>query len=269
MVTFLFWNIHKRPLQELIAALANDHQVDVIMLAECRLPEQVLMQTLNTGKAQYHFAHGVCGAVRVFTRFDSRFLAPRYEGERVSLRRLTLPSCVEVLLAIVHLPSKFYFSEDTVALECAALSMRIREQEAALGHSRTVVVGDFNMNPFDAGVASPDGLNAVMSRQVAARGSLMVGDRSYPFFYNPMWSRFGDRADGPPGTYYSERTERVTHFWNVYDQVLIRPELVPRLDPRGAEVLTMAGSTPLVTPDGKPDRESASDHLPILFRLNL
>jgi endonuclease/exonuclease/phosphatase family metal-dependent hydrolase len=269
MVTFLFWNIRKRPLQNLILALAKDNQVDVIMLAECHLPEQVLLETLNKDNAEYHFAYGECPAVRVFTRFNSDFLVRRYESERVSLRYLTLPACIEVLLAIVHLPSKLYFSDDSMAFECVALAKKVREQEGALGHSRTVIVGDLNMNPFEAGVASTEGLHAVMSRQVAARGSRTVQDRPYPFFYNPMWGRFGDRTDGPPGTYYYERSEHVTYFWNIFDQVLVRPALLPTLDSDGPKVLTNAGGTSLLAPDGKPDWRGGSDHLPILFSLNL
>ena len=269
MVTFLFWNIHKRPLQDLIVALAREHEVDVIMLAECRLPEHVLLEGLNEGEAHYHFAHGLCEAVRVFTRFSSEFLVPRFESDRISLRHLTLPACIEVLLAIVHLPSKLHFSEKSMAFECVALSKKIREQEAALGHSRTVVVGDLNMNPFEDGVTGTEGLHAVMSREVASRGSRTVQERPYPFFYNPMWSRFGDRPDGPPGTYYYDRSEHVTYFWNIFDQVLIRPELVPRLDSDGPTVLSKVGGTSLLAPDGRPDQRGASDHLPILFRLTL
>jgi hypothetical protein len=56
-----------------------------------------------------------------------------------------------------------------------------------------VLVGDFNMNPFQEGVVAANGLNAVMARRVAARRrTRVVQEREYPFFYNPMWGHFGD-----------------------------------------------------------------------------
>jgi hypothetical protein len=130
-------------------------------------------------------------------------------------------------------------------------------------------VGDLNMNPFETGVVGANGLHAVMSRSLARRTARTVNGISYPFFYNPMWSRMGDSSAGPCGTFYYERSEQVVYFWNTFDQVLLRPELLDRFDIEHLVVPTTAGGTPLVTSDGRPDKKSASDHLPLVFELDL
>jgi hypothetical protein len=48
MLTFLFWNIAKRPIGDLVAALAEIHQVDVLLLAECSLTPAALLGVLNS-----------------------------------------------------------------------------------------------------------------------------------------------------------------------------------------------------------------------------
>jgi len=59
----------------------------------------------------------------------------------------------------------------------------------------------------------------------------------------------------------------VTYFWNIFDQVLLRPALMNSLDE--LRVLDRVDGTPLLLPQGVPDRSTGSDHLPLLFRLDL
>jgi len=96
-----------------------------------------------------------------------------------------------------------------------------------------------------------------------------VDGRYHPYFYNPMWNCFGDERGGPPGTFYRDKADPIAHFWHIYDQVLLRPLLVPRFVHKDLKILTQCGDVPLLNADGEPDKESASDHLPILFRLDL
>jgi len=123
------------------------------------------------------------------------------------------------------------------------------------------------MNPFEPGLVGAAGLHSVMSRQVAARGSRTVQGNEYQFFYNPMWNHFGDANGGTAGSYYYDDAQHVNYFWNVFDQVMLRPELAERFDPSRLYILTSAGTRPLVRTDGRPDSTNASDHLPIVFEL--
>jgi hypothetical protein len=84
-----------------------------------------------------------------------------------------------------------------------------------------------------------------------------------------MWGRLGDETEGPPGTYYDQRSKHVCFFWNMFDQVLLRPELLPFFRNEEMKILTEDGDESFVNQTGLPDDSIASDHLPILFRLNL
>jgi hypothetical protein len=151
---FLFWNIGRRPLAHLVAELAEAHSIDVIVLAECEIGAATMLQTLNRTSADFHLPAGHSRQIVIYTRFSPDFLEPVFESERVSIRWLTLPARAPVLLAAVHLPSKLHMSGDSQAGECTELGRRIDLEEMAPGHRRTILVGDFNMNPFETGLVS-------------------------------------------------------------------------------------------------------------------
>ena len=271
MTSFLFWNINRKGLQLHIASLTRRYEVDVLMLAECQIEIGILLRKLNEGpRFDYHYSPGIgCEKIEVFTQFPREFIKPIDETDRLTIRHLKLPGLTDILLAIIHFPSKLYWNESSQAAECAVLSNSIRSAEARVGHARTVLVGDLNMNPFEDGMVSANGLHGVMSRSIAQKGTRVVQSREYPFFYNPMWGLFGDGTPGPSGTYYYRRAEHTVFFWNMFDQVLIRPDLLSSFDNKGLEILESDGEVSFLSNEGLPDADVASDHLPVMFRLAL
>jgi hypothetical protein len=241
------------------------------MLVESGVPPIALLDSVNRdGRMEWQYAPGVgCRRVQLFTRFGAEFARPVYETERLTIRHLQPPQSIDILLAIVHFPSKLHWEDVDQGFECVPLSDDIRAAEERVGHCRTVLVGDLNMSPFENGVVSAAGLHGVMSRQVAQRGSRQVQERNYPFFYNPMWNLMGDETPGPPGSYYYAAARQREFFWHMFDQVLIRPALLDRFDNRRLRILESADRVPLLNAAGLPDREVASDHLPVLFHLAL
>lgn len=161
------------------------------------------------------------------------------------------------------------WEEQDHMVECTQLAQLIARAEEQIGHSRTVLVGDFNMNPFEAGIVSAGALHGVMCRKIAQQGSRTVQRRRYLFFYNPMWGLLGDTTPGPPGTYYYRTGKYKMFFWNMFDQVLIRPDLLDRFSNADLEILTSDGHYSFLAKTGLPDSKEASDHLPLLFRLAL
>ena len=84
-------------------------------------------------------------------------------------------------------------------------------------------------------------------------------------FYNPMWNFLGDFHE-PYGTYYCNTGDAVNPYWNIYDQVLIRPALRKRFADGELRVLTGTERISLLDVNRHPDR-SISDHLPIMFEI--
>ena len=272
MIKFLFWNLNGKPLENTVVRLVRNHNIDVVVLAECKIPSDVLLDALNEEQeTRYNAGFTLLESVAVFARFPERSFRTLEEDEsnRLSMRQLFLPSGKDILLVATHLSSKLYWSPDSQSQACTHLARVIRNQEKKLGHSRTVLVGDLNMNPFEPGIVSSYGLHGVMARQTAERETRVIKKQKHPFFYNPMWGHFGNELDGPPGTYYNRRAEPVCYFWNMFDQVMVRPSLLTAFNNDDLQILDSDGTDSLLTKNGLPNKPLASDHLPIVFGLDL
>jgi hypothetical protein len=296
MLTFLFWNMggptavrvsaesvtRLGMLRSILVNLTKIHQVDLLLLAECPIRFRSLLAAINADNLQqFHTpdAGSMCETIALFPRFPGRFLKLESESARFTIRRIQCPGREELVLVVVHLPSKRHRSEDSQAFALPSLSLTIRDVERKLRHQRTLVVGDFNMNPFEPGFVTAEGLNAVMTRELASRGRRTVDAIKHPFFYNPMWSHFGDATHElhppghpnhePAGTCYYPARESKWYYWNMFDQVLLRPALLPVFRNRDLRILTTDGNASFLDQRGMPNRTTISDHLPILFRLDL
>jgi hypothetical protein len=268
MPKFLFWNLGGREIVPLVRLIADTHDVDMIVLAELPgLPARA-QALLNSGSGEFRLAFGRCRRVHFFTRFDDGFLVPLVDTDRYSIRRLRLPARQEILVVGAHLPSQMHSTVGDIAQECRLLSGHIRRIEASVGHSRTVLLGDLNLNPFDEGLVQTAGLHAVGSRRTALRRSRVVDECAYSFFYNPMWAHLGDRDGDFAGTYFYKGSGHATFFWNIFDHVLLRPDLIQAFSHDQVQIITTAGVHKLIRPNGRPNPTIGSDHLPVLLQLD-
>jgi hypothetical protein len=269
-LTVLFWNINRKPLFQQVGRLAKTYGADIIALAESPLPIPPLLNIVSD-KAGVAFllVPSNCERLTLLARFDPWWLRPAHEDVYSSICELTAPSVPGLLLTFVHLPSKLHSDDLDQFTCCQLLSDAIRQTEKRLGHERTVVVGDLNLNPFEAGVVAASGLHAVMSASVAEGLHRTVRGQEFPFFYNPMWGRLGDSSPGPPGTHYRSGSGQFEHFWHTIDQVLLRPGLLRSFSNERLVIPEDDGEAPLTTPQGHPGGETGSDHLPLVFSLDI
>ena len=71
------------------------------------------------------------------------------------------------------------------------------------------------------------------------------------------------------GTYYYQEPDYVRYYWHVFDQVLLRPDLIPALGDEMPAIITELGGESLLRANGRPDNSRFSDHLPIALSLNI
>jgi hypothetical protein len=257
-----------------ISRLIVAHTIDILIFAEATAPEmapEILPRILNP-ENQHAFYHSPdrCSRIKIYSRFASELLRPVTEDSHYTIRRLSLPNRPELHLAAAHLPSKRENSGQSQYDGVIPFCKDLRRVEERSGHRRTIVFGDLNMNQFEFGIISAMRFHAVSSKEIARQEQRTIGNKEYPFFYNPMWRFFGDRAEHPPGTYYYRKAIHECYFWNTFDQVLVRPALLDSWEDRNLQILTGDGEVSFLSRrSGAPDGNNRSDHLPVLFRLNL
>jgi exonuclease III len=265
-VRILFWNVGGRDRSDLIATIARERNVDILVLAETPDPTNVLVTALARRNAgTYAEPPGVYGRVKMVARMAADAVEPILDTGTLMARHISPPLGASFLLIGAHLQSRL--RQDTQDQLVAGPRLRdfVERAEEQVGHRRTILIGDLNMNPFDGAVVAADGLHAVMSRAVAAQMTRTVQEEERRFFYNPMWNHFGDRGPSPPGTYYYRDNGQIVMFWNIFDQVLLRPELLEFFEDEDVVVVTQIAGKPLLRPNGRPNRDVGSDHLPIVL----
>jgi hypothetical protein len=273
MLTVLFWNIQKKPLLHRVSRLATAHDVDVVLLTECAQPDVELLAALNgVEKGPYRCPVRRNDRFRVASKFPkSRFVEVFNDSSNrlsvLELRPLERPT---LLLGVVHLPSPAEWGDRSDRFAFAQkIADGLRSVEESTGNARTILTGDFNLNPFDDVMVGVFGFHALMTRGLAMRrDQRVVKGYNGPAFFNPMWRFLTDRDALPAGTHYFADSKPVNHYWYTPDQVLVRPEVVDKLV--DVQVLVTDGMDSLLDLRyGWPDCVKGSDHLPILFRVYL
>jgi hypothetical protein len=218
VITILFWNLAKRPVALAhLACLGRTHSVDVFLLAECPAdlgPTIVSLNALNQGAFREEFKERP--KVRAITRLKSAEFVHRLTIPGMAVWSILAPSLSppEILLAGIHLPSKFGGASDTdqfsIAKEVAEELSRFEDRRR---HRNTIVVGDFNMQPYDQGMTSVGALHGVMTKKLARLPDRIHRERPRPCFYNPMWGFFGDISPGPAGSYFWDSSQLHNTHW--------------------------------------------------------
>ncbi len=274
MITVLFWNLQKNPNAiDHLPCLAKHHRVDVFLLTE--IPDDVrsAIDKLNVSTSRiYRDPSNIKSKVAAITGLENEKIRHRFTGDgaRLSVWSISAPllGSKEILLAGVHLPAKSGGNTDTAQFSAAKdMMMDLIDVEDRWRHRNTILVGDFNMNPYDPGMTSVDAVHGLMTRSLAEKPDRVYLGKTWRRFYNPMWGLFGDRTPGPAGGYYWRSSVPTNTHWSMLDQVLVRPGLIDLF--HDLTILTHDGEHSLVDVDGTPDAKRFSDHLPLLFRVGV
>ena len=275
VLTCLFWNFRcALPDQEaMVARVAVEQSVDLLVLAESSTDPDLVLSELRKSVAEFDSPVNQHERFQIFTKFNGQYFTNLERHDRLGVHRLCLPSTREVNFAVIHFYDRRNYNPDSQSSLARDVYLTVHNAEDNAGHTRTVVVGDFNMNPFERGmVDAKGGFGAMASRELAIRNSSegMTGPRR---FYNPSWSRLG--CAFPPGTYYWNNTrDPLNIFWDSIDQVLVRPALFDFFKDEDFRILTSitspeGGTIDLFRSTGKHWKVEVSDHLPVLFKLKL
>src|SRR5207253_1798908 len=105
MLTFLFWNIQKKPLLNRLARLTAGHCVDVLILAECEPESANVLTALNQSPGvSWHYPLPEEPKLRVFTRLPQGSIRElfNHSSGRMTICEIQLTSSPPILLAAVH-----------------------------------------------------------------------------------------------------------------------------------------------------------------------
>jgi hypothetical protein len=274
-IVILFWNIDATPLVDAVDKIIKDHGVDILLLAESLFQDKPddLLARLNSVPGEPTFSLPPSEGrprVQVFTRLSGAEWTEATVRSRYTIWNVTMARTRRFILAAAHFPSVQQDQNDGQRESSLALRQDLERAEMGWDDPLSIVIGDLNANPFDAGIAGSYGLNATQSRRIAQGEPRELNGLTYRWLYNPMWRFLGTDV---PGTFYKRLSAPVCFDWFVLDQVLVRPGMIRLFDNErtpDVSIITQAGNLMLVHSETKilDDRRFVR-HLPVLFRFYL
>lgn len=282
-MNILFWNIQKKSsLFDTIAEIVDEEQIDILLLTEFPYADSngnpqnyipLMYSTLkNKVDMSYDYFVSTKKRVEVFYKSNIVKLSEMKDMPLISVCKIERRGGLDKLsLVFFHLESKVNLDADEQSESAEDVRIEIESYENKYQPDRkTIVCGDFNMNPFEKGMVKAKGFHAVMDEKTAKRKSRKYKNKEYHYFYNPMWGFLGDLGRGEvSGTYYFSKSSHIMYFWNIYDQVLVRPEALKYFDKDSLKIITKkTGKYNLLSKSGLISKQY-SDHLPIKYTINL
>jgi hypothetical protein len=173
------------------------------------------------------------------------------------------------LLFVLHLDSAMFKDEDARSRRAISLSnvmRRVEEISFKKDDYRSIVVGDFNLQPYSAGIAGIDGFNATMSCIKAKEKYRLVKGNVRWFYFNPTWNVMGKNTN-VQGSYYNNNDQKdLSMYWYNFDEVLIRPYFVDKFQWDSFKVIEKTAKYDFIK--GKLiNKKEFSDHLPLVFEI--
>jgi len=271
-INFLFWNTYKNPLIEEILELIHIHNINFLILLENPDNPNLIKALKNYNPDFKRFPSKIFNKAKIFSSIKNIEINEITGHGSYGIYLLTHPLIKEHLITITHFPSKINWSKpgDHLTL-CSELKNDIEEEERNYETKHSIVVGDFNMNPFEEGLVNSGGLHNTNNKEIALTISRNIQKRQYNYFYNPMWNFFGDNSRGKvSGTHFYNTYSHTNYFWNIYDQVMIRPDLLESFEENHLDIISEIGEIELLKYVNGYSRvnKDYSDHLPLKFKLN-
>jgi len=280
-----FWNIDKNThLGDVLIDFVKERDIDILFLAETKSKkkngndiDEIVFDFIRKSKKMlnknYYIVPNNDFRVKVISNYPIDYFTQKDElisSSRWSAFTLKIPNIIELNLFPVHFYSKVNWSNDSLALECVNFSRDINTVEKKTHCSNSILIGDFNMSPFENGIVASNGLNALQDLGYLYENEKgrKIDGTYYKYFYNPMWNFLGD-SDKPSGTMYHRASGHISHEWHLYDQILIRPKLKKHFNNKSVSIVTEIMGQSLLKAYRRPDDKKFSDHLPIIIELKI
>jgi hypothetical protein len=257
----LFWNLFNKCNDHFIVDIIEENNIDIAIFTEKNATnfDRVLAGVGNRFVRAYEFEKNA--KVTLYHR-STYNVCVEAEKRHYSIYSVETDT-KKYIIAGVHLPANPRADDGNRKVITRKIIEKINSLEADQGHDNTLVIGDFNANPFDEELVQKDAFNAVLFKKLIYDQEYIVllGDE-YKRFYNPMLHYISEE-NMSYGSYYYNSSESTSLYWNCYDQVITRKSLANLIT--NVAFCKRIGNQPLMN-EVMPNK-NISDHLPLIVNI--
>ena len=260
MLNILFWSLNKNKLENYIVDCIIENEIDIAVFAEFSEIDFTSLEKKMGGKYRY------------ITEIEDDVKLALFAEESLNIKKIQTRCRYNIyevetnfkkyILTGVHLQDRRNFDADDRKETIEKIVNDIENTEKSYQCDNSIVIGDFNANPYDKEITSAYYFNAVLFKKLIDRDEYTkhhVDNKKR--FYNPILQYISEDT-GMYGSYY-DTSESSTPYWYCLDQILVRKKLVNSI--RNVSYLKKIKSEQLMGEVGP--RKSISDHLPLVVRL--
>lgn len=262
MLNILFWNLKRNSIEEYIAKCIIENNVTIAAFSEYEGIDFIKLEMLLAN--QYYFVKPVRKDIKIKVIIlikTSLTVSIAREEKRYSIYNVDTV-LNHYILAVVHLEDRRNNNTHDRMDTIKKLIQHIEEKEKTFECKNTIIIGDFNANPYDEELLSIFAFNSVLFKSIIKKSEIRKRNlESYKRFYNPILNYISENNE-MYGSFYCN-TDTSTPYWHCLDQILLRKDLIDFLcDLRYIKRIDDANLIKDLAPNSE-----ISDHLPLFVKL--
>lgn len=259
---FIFWNSKSHSTFSTILEILDRECPDILFLAETDVSLiSSNLKELNS-KDYDHFENPGCPRIIIIKNVNLNISLSIQNAYYSALK----DNSDDVTIISVHLPSQMYQHVDGLKNFIRNFRNEIDEEFGSSLDRSILVIGDFNINPFEKPMIDFDGFSASNSKRLRKEAVHLKSKKA--LYYNPTWMLYQKNAF--PGTKYYRRPSQSSfdilehHF---LDQVVLSYCMSQRITFESINVLEKTASN--IFFDSVANKINLSDHLPLIYEYKL
>ena len=259
-MNILFWNLKGNSISGYIKQCLVENSIDIALFSEYNGVDFAALE--REMEFDYRYIEGMGGCDKIALFISSAVIATiNREQSRYVLYTIQCNGS-KYIVAGVHLQDR-RSNDAAVRIETVGRLMNdIKNLEQSSKCRNTIVIGDFNANPYDDEMLQMNAFHAVLFKEVIRKSETRtVSGRAYRRLYNPIIHFISENNQNYGSFYYSNGSS--TPVWHCLDQVLVGKALIDGI--KNLQYLKSIGKVSLlkkIVPDKK-----ISDHLPLFVQL--
>ena len=258
-MNILFWNLNNNPLHFQVRKCILEMDVDIAIFAEHHATE--FEKVVKNTCYQRIEGFGGCSKIVAISKSPVK-MAVKQEQSRYILYEVEFHE-EKYAVAGIHLQDR-RSADESIRLETIRrLKADIHKLEVNIRTNNTIIIGDFNSNPYDRELLQMDAFDAVLFKKIINHAEThTVNGIKRRRFYNPVLHFICEDTENYGSFYYDNGS--YSPIWHCLDQILLSKTLSSRIN--DMKYLKSIGRTSLMN-TVKP-KASISDHLPLYVRIN-
>lgn len=259
----IFWNTKNINDFKIVLSILKDESPDFLFLAEFNKDYFSSFNDDLNNLDYEHFLNPGCEKIIIIKK--KKFLDIELSIQHNDYSALYIKA-LDIYIISLHMPSQMAYSLDALKYNLSEFKFEFENHIGNSEQKSILLIGDFNVNPFESPIINYDGLSATNTTNFNVikkhRGS------ENHIYYNPTWKLYSN--NNFPGTFKKSRPSNsvfdvIDHHY--LDQVILSHKLLKRIVKE--DINTIIKTSEFDIFDITSNRIKHSDHLPIKYELEI